>query len=122
MSNSFLQTSIEFLRGVGPKRGEILKQELRIFTYESLLNYFPFRYIDKSKFAKIKELFEDSTSVQIRGKVEKVKEVGVKQSKRLVVTFRDESGVMELIWFKGIKWGKTKINNWERINYFWKTY
>ena len=120
MSNSFLQTSIDYLRGVGPKRGEVLKKELGIFTYESLLSHFPFRYVDKSKFNTIRELVDDSIFVQIRGKIIKAVEIGVKRSKRLVVTFQDETGTMELIWFKGIKWVKPKLTVGKEIVVFGK--
>jgi len=110
MSNSFLQTSIEYLRGVGPKRGGVLKSELGIRTFEDLVSHYPFRYIDKSKFLKINELKDDSEFVQLKGKITSVKEIGEKRTKRLVASFRDETGIIELVWFKGTKWVKPKLS------------
>ena len=109
MTNSFLSTSIEYLKGVGPKRAEILKKELRIFTYDHLLTHFPFRYIDRSKVHKISEVKSDESYVQLKGKISNVKEAGTKGGKRLIAYLQDESGVMELIWFKGAKWIKPKL-------------
>ncbi|MDG1174790.1 MAG: ATP-dependent DNA helicase RecG [Flavobacteriales bacterium] len=109
MTNSFLSTSIEYLKGVGPKRAEILKKELRIFTYDHLLTHFPFRYIDRSKVHKISEVKSDESYVQLKGKISNVKEAGTKGGKRLIAYLQDETGVMELIWFKGAKWIKPKL-------------
>ncbi len=109
MTNSFLSTSIEYLKGVGPKRAEILKKELRIFTYDHLLTHFPFRYIDRSKVHKISEVKSDESYVQLKGKISNVKEAGTKGGKRLIAYLQDDTGVMELIWFKGAKWIKPKL-------------
>jgi ATP-dependent DNA helicase RecG len=99
-----LDTSIEFLKGVGPIKADILKKELGIFTYGQLLSYYPFRYIDRTKFHKISEIQDDSDYVQIRGILRRIESHGEGHKKRLVGTFRDESGVMELVWFKGLNW------------------
>lgn len=109
MSNPFLSTSIEYLKGVGPKRGEILKKELGIRSYENLLNHFPFRYIDRSKVHAISEVTSSEVYVQLRGKITRVTEAGAKRGKRLIAYLKDETGEMELIWFKGIKWVKPKL-------------
>ena len=107
-----LRTPIEFLKGVGPARAEILKKELNIFTYEDLLTYFPFRYVDKSRIYKISDLSADMPFVQIQGRIVKIEDVGKGRSKRLVAHMEDQSGRIKLVWFKGIRWikGSLKLN------------
>ncbi len=102
--SSFLKTSIEFLKGVGPQRAEILRAEAGIHTYDDLLNYFPFRYVDRSKYSTIREAIHSETPVQLRGYLTDIRETGVGRGKRLTARFTDESGAIELIWFQGIKW------------------
>ena len=109
MSNSFLSTSIEYLKGVGPKRAELMKKELGIFTFEHLLNHFPFRYIDRSRVHQVSELNSTEVHIQLKGKITKVSEAGEKRAKRLIAHLQDKSGTIELIWFKGIKWVKPKL-------------
>ena len=109
MNNSLLDTPIEYLKGVGPQRAEVLKKELQIFTFNDLLTYYPFRYVDRTKFYKIKELNPDLAYVQIKGKIENFEIVGKSRTQRLVAYFRDDSGYMELVWFKGIKWVKASL-------------
>ncbi|WP_333878838.1 DUF559 domain-containing protein [Flavobacterium sp.] len=105
MSNNLLQTPIEYLKGVGPQRGELLRKELGIHRYEDLLIFYPNRYIDRTRYYKIRELHNNPAEVQIIGKIVHVKTVEFgKAKKRLVATFTDESGIMELTWFQGIKW------------------
>ncbi len=101
---SFFQTPIEFLKGVGPQRGALLNKELNIFRYSDLLYYFPFRYVDRSRFYTISEINDDAAFIQVRGKITNVTVAGQKRAQRLVATLRDETGSMELVWFKGIKW------------------
>ncbi|MBC9810875.1 ATP-dependent DNA helicase RecG [Crocinitomicaceae bacterium CZZ-1] len=101
---NFLQTSIEFLKGVGPQRAELLKSELDIHTYEDLLNHFPFRYIDRSQYHTVAELPQVDTAVQLRGYIIEVKESGVGKRRKLTAKFEDHTGMIELIWFQGIKW------------------
>ncbi len=107
-----LSTSIEYLKGVGPTRSELLKNELSIFTFEDLLYHFPFRYIDKTKFYKISELSHDMSYVQIKAKVISIEEKGHKRSRRLIVCVQEDNSLLELVWFKGIKW----IHNSLKIN------
>lgn len=104
-----LDTSIEFLKGVGPARAEILRSELGIFTFNHLLHHFPFRYVDKSKFYKISEINSDSLYVQLKGKIIHFQKVGKLRSERLVAILQDESGETELVWFKGVKWVVEKL-------------
>lgn len=100
----FLETNIAYLKGVGPKRAELLNSELKINTYRDLLYYFPFKYIDRTKFYKIAELDPDLPYVQVRGKIMGYSTDGYGQSKRLIADFGDETGIIRLVWFKGTKW------------------
>ena len=106
-----LATSIAYLKGVGPKRAELLGIELGIKTYGDMLYYFPFRYVDKSKFYKIQELHSDLPYIQVTGTIVRLQEIGSKRSKRLVAHVQDDTGVLELVWFKGIKWVKNSIKS-----------
>ncbi len=109
MPTDFLNNSIEFLKGVGPKRAEMFKSELGIFTFGDLLNYFPFRYVDRSKFSKISEIESDSVFIQVKGKIYGLNTVGEGRAKRLSATLRDDTGEIDLIWFQGQKWVLEKI-------------
>ncbi|MES2138631.1 MAG: ATP-dependent DNA helicase RecG [Bacteroidota bacterium] len=109
MSSTFLNTPIEYLKSVGPQKAEILKKELRIFKYGDLLAFYPFRYVDRTKFYKVKEINADLPFVQLRGKITNTKMVGVKRAQRFVATFTDETGSLELVWFQGAKWIAEKI-------------
>nr|MBC8464578.1 ATP-dependent DNA helicase RecG [Bacteroidota bacterium] len=104
-----LSTPIAYLKGVGPKRAEVLQKEMGIQTYNDLLHYFPFRYVDKSKYYKISEIHSDLPYVQLVGKIIRVEEVGAKRAKRLVAYLQDKTGTLELVWFKGAKWIKNNI-------------
>ena len=104
-----LQTSATYLKGVGPGRAEVLGKELGIFTYADLLNFFPFRYIDRSRFFKISELLPNFAEVQIIGTITGLKTVQQKRGSRLTATFTDSTGSMELVWFKGMKWVKDSL-------------
>lgn len=104
-----LSTAIEYLKGVGPQRGELLKKELGIYTYADLLKHYPFRYIDRTRFYKIKELNADLPAVQVIGRVLSKEILGEKQSKRLIIQLKDDTGVMELVWFQSVKWFEKNI-------------
>ncbi|MDC3305992.1 ATP-dependent DNA helicase RecG [Flavobacteriales bacterium] len=104
-----LDTPIDFLKGVGPLRSDLLKKELRIFTYGDLLMHYPFRYIDRSKIYTIAELREAMPNIQLKGKIIKFEEKGQKRAKRLIAHFQDETGVIELVWFKGARWIRSSI-------------
>jgi len=104
-----LQTPIDYLKGVGPNRADLLKKELGIFTYQDLINLFPNRYLDKTKYYKINQLQRNAAEVQIVGKIINLKMVEQKRGKRLVATFQDETGILELVWFRGQKWIKDSI-------------
>jgi ATP-dependent DNA helicase RecG len=106
--NNLLETPIEYLKGVGPARGELLRKELGIHKYGDLLNLFPSRYIDRTRYYKINELVNSGAEVQVVGKVINLKTVGEKRT-RLVATFTDGIGEMELVWFQGQKWIRENI-------------
>ena len=101
---SILDTKIEFLKGVGPKRSRLLNQELSVFSFSDLLNFFPYRYIDRSKFYAIEQIDTFDTDIQVVGYVKTKKIIGVGKKKRLVVSFIDKTGLAYLTFFKGIKW------------------
>ncbi|HEX5003220.1 MAG TPA: ATP-dependent DNA helicase RecG [Bacteroidia bacterium] len=102
--SSFFDTGIEFLKGVGPHKGETLKKELGIFTFGDLLFHFPFRYVDRTQFYKINQVVDDAAWVQIKGRLVSLRTIGAKRAMRMVGMFQDETGTVELVWFKGIKW------------------
>jgi ATP-dependent DNA helicase RecG len=104
LQQDFLETNITYLQGVGPKRAELLNKELNIFTYRDLLYYFPYKYIDRTKFYKIAELDPDLPFVQIKGVITGYYSEGHGTGKRLVADLQDETGTIKLVWFKGLKW------------------
>ena len=99
-----LDRPIEYLKGIGPQRAEVLKKELNIFLYKDLLTYFPFRYVDRTKFHAISEASDEMPFIQLRGFLLKMDLVGQKSTKRLVVLFKDNTGIIELVWFKSYNW------------------
>jgi ATP-dependent DNA helicase RecG len=99
-----LDSPIEYLKGVGPMRGDLLKKELQVFTFRDLLFQYPYRYIDKTQFNRIIDLTPESGDVQVRGVLRRVESLGEGVKKRLVGKLRDESGGMELVWFQGAQW------------------
>ena len=107
--NNLLETPIEYLKGVGPARGELLRKELGIHKYGDLLNLYPNRYIDRTRYYRINELQNSNSEVQIVGKVINIKTVEQKRGKRLVATFVDNTGQMELVWFQGQKWIRENV-------------
>jgi ATP-dependent DNA helicase RecG len=104
-----LETPIEYLKGIGPQRAEVLKKELGIFIYRDLLTTYPFRYADRTRFYKISEVSDELPYVQLRGQIESMEVVGQKQGKRLVALFKDSSGIIELVWFQGYSWMAQKL-------------
>ena len=104
MADLSLITPIEYLKGVGPQKADVIKKELQIFTIGDLLSYYPFRYIDRTVFHKIRQLDADMYSAQVLGRLIGLKEVGEKRAKRLVGQFKDETGSIELVWFQSITW------------------
>ena len=109
MKENLLNTSIDYLKGVGPNRAEILKKELKIFTYNDLLNFFPYRYIDRTKFYNINEIQKSNADVQIIGKFTDVYYFKNIKSNRLIGTFKNGTDTIEIVWFKGAKWIEKSI-------------
>ncbi len=107
--SEFLAQDIKFLPGVGPKRAEILKKELKIETFGDLINYFPYKYIDRTKFYKINEIHAQMPHIQVKGKILSLDLTGAGSKQRLTARFADETGVIELVWFQGIKWQKESL-------------
>ncbi len=106
---SFFETPVEYLKGVGPQRAALLNKELNIFTFGDLIQYYPFRYEDRTKFYAIRELNEEMPYVQIKGSIVKKEMIGAGAKKRLVAQFKDDTGMIELVWFQGIKWMLEKV-------------
>ena len=107
--NTNLQTPIDYLKGVGPNRADLLRKELGIYTYQDLINLFPNRYLDRTKYYKINSLQKNAADIQIIGEIIKFREVAQKRGKRLVATFKDETGTIELVWFRGQKWIRERL-------------
>jgi ATP-dependent DNA helicase RecG len=105
-----LDSPIEFLKGVGPQRGVLLRKELNVNTFGDLLQYYPFRYVDRSVIQRIRDINPPTQFIQLKGKVSGMRVIGEKQAKRLVATFRDDSGEIELVWFKSIDWAMKMLN------------
>jgi ATP-dependent DNA helicase RecG len=98
------QTPLVYLKGAGQSRAEVLKKELGLANFENLLRHFPFRYIDRTRFYKIKDIQADLPYVQVLARIVNKQVIGEKHTKRLVVNAKDDTGVLELVWFKGITW------------------
>jgi ATP-dependent DNA helicase RecG len=105
----FFDTPVEFLKGVGPQRAALLNKELKIFTFGDLIQYYPFRYEDRTKFYQIQEITDEMPYVQLKGVIIKKELIGVGIKKRLVATVKDATGEIELVWFQGIKWVQDKL-------------
>ena len=103
-SHHFFDSPIEYLKGVGPQRAELLRKELAIFTFGDLLFHFPFRYVDRTKYYTVKEIDAEMPYVQIKGKIVRLTVKGDKRRKHLAGVFQDETGTLELKWFQGLKW------------------
>ena len=106
-----LDSSIEFLKGIGPERAKFIRNVLGISTVEDLLTFYPLRYIDKSKIHKIGALQEEpDAEIQLKGKITDIQEIGYgKGQKRMTAKLRDETGTLELVWFRYSKWMKEQI-------------
>ncbi|RLD62321.1 MAG: ATP-dependent DNA helicase RecG [Bacteroidetes bacterium] len=120
MTNDLLNTSIEYLKGVGPVRADVLKKELKLFTFSDLLSNFPFRYVDRSKFYKVNEVKSDAAWVQIKGHIKGLQKIGKPRGGRLVAYLEDDTGRMELVWFRGIQWMINSISQNEEYVIFGK--
>ena len=97
------ERAITYLTGVGPKKAEILQKEVNIVTFEDMLYYFPYKYVDRSRYYKVSEITDQMPYVQLKGKILWFDMVGEGRTKRLVGKFTDGTGSIDLIWFKGFK-------------------
>jgi ATP-dependent DNA helicase RecG len=109
VAKRFFETPIEYLKGVGPQRAALLNKELSIFTFGHLLQHYPFRYEDRTRFYKISELTENMPAVQLIVRITAREIIGAGSKKRLVAHAEDETGTMELVWFQGIRWVSEKL-------------
>jgi ATP-dependent DNA helicase RecG len=116
----FFETPVEYLKGVGPQKSALLNKELNIFTFADLLQHYPHRYEDRTKFYAIAELHEDLTFVQIKGKILRKELIGAGAKKRLVAQFTDGHGEIELVWFQGINWVNEKVKPGQEFIVFGK--
>ena len=119
-----LNNPVYYLRGISNVRASLLSAELGLTRLNDLLHFFPYRYIDRTKFYKINELINNNSDIQIIGRIVELKTIQQKKGTRLVGKFQDDTGAIELVWFKGHKWLKDsiKINTqfviYGKLNYF----
>ena len=112
MANDYLQTPIEFLKGVGPQRVKVLQREFNIFTFSDLLYYFPFRHVDKATIYKISDIQTEGNYMQFRGDITGYQILGGGRSKRIAAQFTDGTGTIELVWFSTSKWIEDMLAKW----------
>ena len=106
---STTQSPIVYAPGIGPDRAALLAEEFGIRTMAQFMEHYPFRYVDKSQFHTIRTLNAHSGDVQIKGQITKIEELGAPRQRRLVATFTDGEGFIELVWFKGAKWVRKSL-------------
>ncbi|MDL2222787.1 ATP-dependent DNA helicase RecG [Bacteroidales bacterium OttesenSCG-928-M11] len=97
------QQNIMYLQGIGPKKADVLKQEIGIVSFEDILYYFPYKYIDRSKIFKIKEIDGNMPYIQLKGKIRQYDSMGEGYSRRLIARFFDDTGSIDLVWFRSIR-------------------
>jgi ATP-dependent DNA helicase RecG len=104
LNTQLFQTPIEYLKGVGASRAEVLKKDLQIANFEDLLRHFPYKHIDRTRFYKLRDIHPDMPYVQVIARLTRKEIIGEKHNKRLVAYAQDDTGIIELVWFQGIKW------------------
>ncbi|UEG53741.1 ATP-dependent DNA helicase RecG [Mucilaginibacter daejeonensis] len=109
MNPQVFNTPVDYLKGVGTARAEVLKKELGIFTYQDLLRHFPYKYIDRTRFYKIRDMDPELPHVQVIARLMRKEILGEKHTKRLIIQAQDDTGAMELAWFQGIKWAEKSL-------------
>jgi ATP-dependent DNA helicase RecG len=121
---NILSSPIEYLKGVGPQRADLLKKELEIFTFRDLLELFPYRHIDRTKISLIRDIKTDTDFIQIGGRLQHLAIMGERSGKRLVGEIKDQSGTLQLVWFQGANWIHKSLKEGEdylvygRVSYF----
>ncbi len=119
-----LNNPLTYVKGVSNARAATLSAELGLNRLNDLLHFFPYRYIDRTKFYKINELIDNNSDIQLFGRIIELKTINQKKGSRLVAKLQDETGIMELVWFRGHKWLKDsiKLNTpyiiYGKLNYF----
>jgi len=108
--SDFLNQEIQFLPGVGPKRAGVLNKELKLFTFNDLIHYYPYKYIDRTKFYNISEIHANMPYIQVKGVIRMFETIGHGAKQRLSARFYDNTGSIELLWFRGIKWQKENLS------------
>ena len=121
MSVRFMSHPIEYVKGVGPARADILNKELNITAVGDMLYYFPYRYIDRSQFHKISEIHEEGVYVQLTGRILGMQTHGDKRKTRLTVLLGDQTGSIELVWFQGVRWITEKLATGQEYVVFGRT-
>ena len=117
---NLLDTNISYLKGVGPKRAELLNKELGVTTYYDMLNQFPFRYIDRSHIHTVNQIDNDNVYYQLIGTLSSMQSHGVPRTTRITAQFSDSTGSIEVVWFKGLKWIKTRFKAGQKYVLFGK--
>ncbi len=120
-SNHILASPIEYLKGVGPLRGELLKKELSIYTFSDLLEHYPHRHIDKTQVHKIGSISPATDFVQVVGILQQPSLMGDKRARRLIAQLVDDTGALELAWFQGASWVQKNLVPGQKYLVFGKT-
>ena len=118
--NPDMHTSVMYLPGVGPKKADVLAKEAGIVTWEDMLYYFPYKYIDRSRFYTVREMNGEMPYIQLRGRILHFEKAGEKRSERLIAKFTDGTGVLDLVWFKGQKYISEKYKTGQEYIVFGK--
>ncbi|MCZ2276473.1 MAG: ATP-dependent DNA helicase RecG [Bacteroidia bacterium] len=118
--SEFLASSVEYIKGIGPVKGELLRNELNIHSFRDMLYWFPYRYVDRTRFYKISEINEELPYVLVKGKITTITAHGQKRATRLTAQLRDETGSIELIWFQAIKWMRDSLKTAQEYIVFGK--
>jgi ATP-dependent DNA helicase RecG len=101
---------IKFLPGVGPKKADLFNKELGIHSVEDLLRYYPYKYVDRSRFYYLHEINEEMPFIQVKGQIIRFEKVGEGHNQRLTAIFTDGKNTIELVWFKGVKYAMEKYH------------
>lgn len=104
-----LLSDIQFLPGVGPRRAQLLGSEVGIRTIEDLLCYYPYKYLDRSRFYKVSEINSDASYIQMKGRLCNLRKVGEGRRERMEAIFYDETGGISLVWFRGIRYAASRL-------------
>ncbi len=118
--SNILSSPIEYLTGISALRGDLLRKELNIFNFKDLLEFYPFRHIDKTKVDKIKDIAYDADYTQVAGVLTDIGMLGEKRSQRLIAHLKDDTGSIELVWFQGISWVEKTIKPGQQYLVFGK--